>query len=267
MASDGQVRGSSDARAVRLAARAGELTRPTAGLAAGYVQANLVILPESDAAAFLRFCQANPRPCPLLAVTEPGERAPAALGEDLDLARDVPRYRVFRDGRMVAEPTAVDDLWRDDLVTFALGCSFTFENALMDAGIPLRHVALGRNVSMYRTSIPLHATGPFGGEMVVSMRPLRPADAIRAIQICTRYPQVHGAPIHLGDPRAIGIDDLAAPDYGDSVPVEADELPVFWACGVTPQRALEQARLPFAITHSPGHMLVTDQRDSELALL
>ncbi len=267
MTMSGRFQAEGEAQAVRRAARAGELTRTTAGLAAGYVQVNLVILPEPDAAAFLRFCQANPRPCPLIAVSEPGERAPAALGEDLDITRDVPRYRVFRDGEIAAEPTAVDDLWRDDLVTFALGCSFTFEHALMNDGIALRHIALGRNVAMYRTDIPLHDAGPFGGEMVVSMRPLRPADAIRAVQVCTRFPQVHGAPIHLGDPRAIGIDDLAAPDYGDATPVEADELPVFWACGVTPQRALAQARLPFAITHSPGHMLVTDRRDSELALL
>ncbi|WP_440996618.1 putative hydro-lyase [Arhodomonas sp. SL1] len=252
---------------VRLASREGRLTGQTAGLAPGYVQVNLVILPEAEAAAFLRFCTANPKPCPLIAVSEPGARDCAALGADLDIARDVPRYRVFRDGEVVAEPTAVDELWRDDLVTFALGCSFTFEHALLADGIPLRHVAEGRNVAMYRSNIPLTAAGPFSGEMVVSMRPLRPADAIRAIQICTRYPGVHGAPLHIGYPEHIGIDDLQHPDYGDPVAVAEDELAVFWACGVTPQRALEAAGLPFAITHSPGHMLVTDRSDHELALL
>lgn len=261
---------SSDLRSaaeVRAAARSGTLTGPTSGLAAGYVQVNLVMLPERDAADFLRFCTANPRPCPLLAVSEPGARACPSLGEDLDIATDVPRYRVFRDGEAVDEPTDVAGLWRDDLVTFALGCSFTFEHALLADGIPLRHVEQGRNVAMYRSNLPLHAAGPFGGEMVVSMRPLRPADAIRAVQICTRFPQVHGAPLHLGDPQAIGIGDLARPDYGDAVEIAADELPVFWACGVTPQRALERACLPFALTHSPGHMLVTDLRDHQLALL
>ncbi|MFB4203967.1 putative hydro-lyase [wastewater metagenome] len=255
------------ALAVRQAARAGTLAGQTAGLAPGFVQVNLVILPEADAAAFLRFCTANPRPCPLLAVSEPGERGCARLGADLDIARDVPRYRVFRDGALSDEPTDVAGLWRDDLVTFALGCSFTFEHALLADGIPLRHVAEGRNVAMYRSSIELAPAGPFGGAMVVSMRPLAPAHAIRAVQICTRYPQVHGAPLHLGDPAAIGIDDLARPDYGEAVTVADGELPVFWACGVTPQRALERAGLPFAITHSPGHMLVTDIRDHELALM
>lgn len=255
-----------DGYTVRQAARSGKLNTPTAGMAVGYVQANLVILPEREATAFLRFCHANPRPCPLLAVTEPGERHVSALGVDLDIAHDLPRYRVFRDGEPVAEPLDITDLWRDDLVSFALGCSFTFEHALIADGIPLRHVALGRNVAMYRTNLPLQTAGPFGGDMVVSMRPLRPADAIRAVQICTRYPQVHGAPIHLGYPGAIGIHDLAVPDYGDPVPIEDGEIPVFWGCGVTPQRALEGARLPFAITHSPGHMLVTDMHDSELAL-
>lgn len=255
-----------DGLTVRLAARGGELCTSTAGMAEGYVQTNLVILPEQEATAFLRFCHANPRPCPLLAVTEPGERHAATLGADLDIARDLPRYRVFRDGEPVDEPLDVVDLWRDDLVSFLLGCSFTFEHALIADGIPLRHVSLERNVAMYRTNLPLQAAGLFGGDMVVSMRPLRPADAIRAVQICTRYPQVHGAPVHLGYPEAIGIHDLATPEYGDPVPIDDDEFPVFWACGVTPQRALERARLPFAITHSPGHMLVTDIRDSELAL-
>ena len=255
-----------DGASLRQAARNGRLVESTAGMASGFVQANVVILPAAEAADFLRFCQANPKPCPLLAVGEPGECGIPALGADLDITRDVPRYRIFRHGEVVAEPLYITNLWRDDLVSFALGCSFTFDHVLESAGIALRHVALGRNVSMYDTRLPLAARGAFGGNMVVSMRPLRPADAIRAIQISTRYPQVHGAPVHLGAPDAIGIRRLSAPEYGDAVPVEADELPVFWACGVTPQQALVRARLPLAITHSPGHMLVTDLREHEVAL-
>ncbi len=255
------------ARDVRLAAREGVLTSPTPGMAAGYVQANVVILPQGDAADFLRFCQSNPRPCPVLAVGEPGHFCVPELGEDLDIRRDVPRYRVFRDGQVVDEPVDVVSLWREDLVVFALGCSFTFERALMADGIPLRHVALERNVAMYRTNLPLREAGSFGGHMVVSMRPLQPRHAIRAVQICTRFPLAHGAPVHLGFPEQIGVQDLEKPDFGDSVPVESDELSVFWACGVTPQQALERARLDFAITHSPGHMLVTDISEHRLALL
>ncbi|MGD8429458.1 MAG: putative hydro-lyase, partial [Ectothiorhodospiraceae bacterium] len=252
---------------VRRAVRADDIARPTAGMAEGFVQANLVILPAADAGDFLRFCTANPRPCPVLAVGEPGATGLPGLGDDLDVSRDVPKYRVFRDGEVSDEPASVSDLWRDDLVAFALGCSFTFEHALIEDGIRLRHIDMDRNVSMYLTSTPLKPAGPFGGEMVVSMRPLRPADAIRAVQICTRFPQVHGAPVHLGDPSAIGIRDIHHPEFGDPVPIESGELPVFWACGVTPQRALQRARLPFAITHSPGHMLVTDLTDSQLAML
>jgi len=251
---------------LRGAVRQGVFSDPTSGLAGGFVQANVVILPATDAADFMRFCQANPKPCPLLAVSEPGQRCMPGLGKDLDVARDVPRYRVFRNGRVEAEPMDIVDLWRDDFVSFALGCSFTFDHLLLTVGIPVRHIELGRNVSMYNTSLPLQAAGPFRGNMVVSMRPLRPADAIRAIQISTRFPMVHGAPLHLGSPEAIGIRDLSTPDYGHPVPLRSDEVPVFWACGVTPQRVLEQAGLPLAITHSPGHMLVTDLRDHEIAI-
>ncbi|MCE8014994.1 putative hydro-lyase [Halomonas sp. MCCC 1A17488] len=252
---------------VRRAAREGRLQAPTAGLAYGFVQANLVILPEPQANGFLRFCQANPKPCPLLAVSEPGARSCATLGSDLDLARDVPAYRVFREGRLQATVSDVEAEWRDDLVTFALGCSFTFEHALQQAGLPVRHIEEGRNVPMYRTSIPLVPAGGFAGHLVVSMRPMKAADAIRAIQVTTRFPQAHGAPVHLGDPSRIGIADMRSPDYGDAVSVGEGELPVFWACGVTPQQVLMDAGVEFAITHSPGHMLVTDIPDSELALL
>ncbi len=253
--------------ALRRAIRSGEFTGNTSGLAPGYVQCNLTILPADWAGDFLRFCQANPRPCPLLAVSEAaGDTALPLLG-DIDIRTDVPSYRVFHDGVCSDEVTDITGLWRDDLVTFALGCSFSFEEALLADGLEVRNVSEGVNVPMYRTDIDCAPAGPFHGKMVVSMRPFKARDAIRAVQICTRFPQVHGAPIHLGDPALIGIESLARPDYGDAVTVVQDELPVFWACGVTPQVALETARPPFAITHSPGHMLVSDLRNSQLAIL
>jgi uncharacterized protein YcsI (UPF0317 family) len=243
---------------LRAAIREGRFDGHTSGAAQRYVQGNLVVLPAAQAADFLAYCKANPKPCPLLAVGEPGNPALPTLGEGIDIRRDVPRYRVWREGVLVGEPTDITALWRDDFVAFVIGCSFSFEQALLDEGVPLRHVQMGRNVAMYRTNIPTTAAGPFSGPMVVSMRPLRAADAIRAVQITSRLPQVHGAPVHLGDPSLIGIADITKPDYGDAVPVLADELPVFWACGVTPQAALVNARLPLAITHAPGAMLVTD---------
>lgn len=252
---------------VRLAARAGRLAGHTAGLAPGFVQGNLAILPAALAADFLRFCQRNPRPCPVLGISEPGSPRIPELGADLDLRTDLPRYRLWRHGELVAEPTEIGEYWREDLVAFVLGCSFTFEHALLEAGIPLRHVERGRNVAMWRSSIACAPAGPFAGPMVVSMRPFRPADAIRAIQITTRFPGVHGAPVHLGHPHLIGIEDLAAPHYGDAVEVRPDEIPLFWACGVTPQAVIAAAKPDFAITHAPGCMLVTDLPNSALALL
>jgi len=249
---------SSSAHEVRLAARSGLLQSHTSGLASAHVQGNLVILPKTHATDFLRYCQANPKPCPLLGVSEPGDPALPALGQDIDIRSDLPRYRVWRDGELADEPGDVRALWRDDLVSFVIGCSFTFEHALLAEGIALRHVSQGRNVAMYRTSVQTMPAGPFRGPMVMSMRPLRAADAIRAVQITSRFPAVHGAPMHLGDPALIGIRAIGRPDYGDAVDVMPDELPVFWACGVTPQAALAEARLPFAITHAPGSMLVTD---------
>ena len=250
---------------VRAPIRRGEWASHTSGLSRDLVQGNVVILPQDLASDFLRYCQRNPKPCPLLAVSEPGDPMLPTLGEDVDIRTDVPRYRVWRQGELVAEPTDVRDLWRDDLVTFVIGCSFSFEQALLDAGLPLRHVAQGRNVSMYRTNIATVPAGPFKGPMVVSMRPLRAADAIRAIQITSRFPNVHGAPVHIGDPAQIGIQDISRPNYGDAVEVRPDELPVFWACGVTPQAALSQARPDFCITHAPGAMLVTDLQNQQLA--
>jgi uncharacterized protein YcsI (UPF0317 family) len=246
--------------------RAGEHTGNTSGLAPGFVQCNVVILPADCAHDFLRFCQRNPRPCPLISVGEPGAVALPALG-DIDIRTDVPGYRVFRHGAVTEEVPDITALWRDDLVTFALGCSFSFEEALLADGLEVRNITQRLNVPMYRTNIDCAAAGPFAGKMVVSMRPFRAGDAIRAIQICTRFPAVHGAPIHLGDPGLIGIADLARPDYGDAVRIRETEIPVFWACGVTPQVALAAARLPLAITHRPGCMLVTDLRNSQLAVL
>jgi uncharacterized protein YcsI (UPF0317 family) len=249
---------------VRAACRSGEFTAHTSGLAAGFAQANLVVLPETDAFDFLLFCQRNPKPCPLLDVTAPGDPVPRKVAPSADLRTDLPRYRVWEHGRLVAEPTDICDQWRDDFVAFVIGCSFTFEAALLNAGVPVRHIELGCNVPMFRTNIACQPAGKFHGPLVVSMRPLTPANAIRAVQITSRYPAVHGAPVHVGLPEQIGISDLARPDFGDAVPVRDDELPVFWACGVTPQAALMAAKVPLAITHSPGCMFVTDVRDEEL---
>lgn len=253
--------------AARLAIRAGEHRGQTAGLAPGFVQGNLAILPKSLAADFMQFCRLNPKPCPLIGTSAPGDPHVPELGADLDIRTDLPRYRVWRNGEPVAEPEDIREFWRDDLVSFVIGCSFSFEEALMAEDIELRHIRRGCNVPMYRTSIATHAAGPFHGPMVVSMRPLTPANAIRAVQITTRFPAVHGAPVHIGKPELIGIKDLAKPDYGDAVEVRADELPVFWACGVTPQAVIATAKPEFCITHYPGSMLVTDRKNTEFAIM
>jgi uncharacterized protein YcsI (UPF0317 family) len=257
----------SAARDVRLRIRRGEYRGQTAGLAPGFVQGNLAILPGDLASDFLRFCQLNPKPCPLLASSDAGNPRLPALGDDLDIRTDLPLYRVWRDGELVEETPDITSLWRDDLVAFVLGCSFSFEEALTESGIELRHISCGVNVPMFRTNIATSPAGPFRGPMVVSMRPLVPKDAIRAIQITSRFPAVHGAPVHIGLPHLIGIADLARPDYGSPVEVKPDELPVFWACGVTPQAVIAETRPPFCITHAPGSMLITDRRTTELAIL
>lgn len=249
---------------VRLRARRGELDAPTPGLALGFVQANLVVVPRELAFDFLLFCQRNPKPCPLLDVTEPGSAEPRLVAAGADVRTDVPRYRVFQKGELVEEPTDLGRWWRDDLVAFLLGCSFTFENALMQAGLPMRHIECGGNVPMYRTNIACRPAGIFRGPMVVSMRPLTPSQAVTATRICARFPRAHGAPVHFGDPQAIGIRDIARPDFGDSVEIRSGEVPVFWACGVTPQAVAMEARPSLLITHKPGHMFVTDLRDTEL---
>ncbi|WP_027684678.1 putative hydro-lyase [Rhizobium leguminosarum] len=250
--------------AMRAASRNGSWTKETSGTAPGYVQANLTILPSALADDFLRFCVRNPKACPLVGISEKGSPRIPDLGVDLDIRTDVPRYRVWEGGELAAEPTDISDLWSDDLVVFAIGCSFSFEEALIANGIGLRHVAEGHNVAMYRTNIECVPAGPFSGPMVVSMRPLAPADAIRAVQITSRMPAVHGAPIHIGLPASIGIENLDQPDYGDPTRIMPDEMPVFWACGVTPQAVIEAARPKFAITHAPGCMLVTDKPNAAL---
>ena len=254
----------SDPDAIRAACRAGQLTTQTSGLAPGYAQANLVILPEADAADFETFCRRNPKPCPVLEIIPAGSPVPSVMASLADLRTDLPSYRVWRNGNLVDEPSDVLSWWRDDLVSFLIGCSFSFEAALLDAGIPVRHVELGRNVPMFKTKIACESAGRFSGPLVVSMRPLRPADAIRAVQITSEFPEVHGAPVHLGLPGQIGIGDLQLPDFGDAVPVNDDELPVFWACGVTPQAAIMAARPEFVITHSPGCMFLTDVLNADL---
>ena len=245
--------------------REGRYQGHTSGGAPSHVQGNVVILPEKYANDFLRFCQRNPKPCPLLAVSDPGDPLLPALGKDIDIRTDVPKYRVWREGELSNEPADIRDLWRSDLVTFVIGCSFSFEEALVAAEIPLRHMQQNRNVSMFRTSLPTQAAGVFQGPLVVSMRPMRPHHAIQAIQITSRFPAVHGAPVHVGLPHLIGISDISQPDYGDPVEVMDDELAVFWACGVTPQAAIRQARPDFCITHAPGSMLVTDMLNQQLA--
>ena len=254
-------------RDARLAIRTDQFTGQTAGVAPGYVQGNLAVLPKELAGDFLRFCQLNPKPCPVLGVSSPGDFRLPTLADDLDIRTDLSRYRVFRRGEVIDEPTDIRGHWRDDLVAFVLGCSFSFEEALIEDGIELRHMTCGATVPMFRTSVPTAPVGPFHGPLVVSMRPMTPVKAIRAIQITTRFPAVHGAPVHIGKPELIGISDLMKPDWGDAVPVNEDEIPVFWACGVTPQAVVATAKPDFCITHYPGCMLVTDRRNAEYAIM
>ena len=251
---------------IRRLIRQERITGPTAGMAAGFVQANMAIVPKALAYDFLLFAQRNPKPCPLLAVSEPGDPLLPTLGQDVDIRSDVPLYRVWKNGVMVDEVSDITPLWRSDLVTFVLGCSFSFEHALIEGGIELRHVREGKNVAMYKTNIETVPAGPFHGPMVVSMRPMTAANAIRAVRITARVPAVHGAPVHLGDPSLIGIADINQPDFGDAVAIHSDELPVFWACGVTPQAVVMAVQPEFCITHAPGYMLITDLLNSDLAL-
>ncbi|MEM7710915.1 MAG: putative hydro-lyase [Pseudomonadota bacterium] len=261
------LRGAS-ATDLRAAIRAGRYDGQTAGLAAGKLQCNLAILPAAHALDFLRFCQRNPKPCPVVGISDTGDPAMPTLGRDIDIRTDLPRYRVFRDGDLAEEVTDIISHWGDDLVTVALGCSFTFENALVRAGIPVRHMERAQTVPMYRTAIPLVPAGPFHGTMVVTMRPI-PADRVAdAHAISAAFPQAHGAPVAKGDPAALGIADLEAPEWGAPVDIRAGEVPVYWACGVTPQNVLRAARLPLCLTHAPGHMLVSDvAEDADTTIL
>jgi uncharacterized protein YcsI (UPF0317 family) len=245
------------ARGLRALCRRGAFDGPTAGFAKGHVQANMMIVPREYAFDFLLFCQRNPKPCPLIEVLEPGRYAPRCA-PDADVRSDLPGYRIYENGELQREVSDITAYWRDDFVSFLIGCSFSFENALIAGGIPLRHVQECVNVAMYKTNVSCLPAGRFQGNMVVSMRPIKSGDIARAVEISGRFPQVHGAPIHIGHPQGIGIDDLSKPDFGDAIAVADDELPVFWACGVTPQYAAECSRIPFCISHSPGKMLVTD---------
>jgi uncharacterized protein YcsI (UPF0317 family) len=249
---------------VRAACRSGSLDRPTSGMAAGFVQANLMVVPREAAFDFLLFCQRNPKPCPVIEVVEAGAVEPLCA-PGADLRTDLPRYRVYRDGRLTEERTDVRDAWTDDLVAFLIGCSFSFEEALLEAGVPLRHVEACSNVPMYRTRVATAPAGRFHGPLVVSMRPVPAGQVPLAVRVTGRFERVHGAPVHVGEPSALGIDDVARPDYGDPVEIRAGELPVFWACGVTPQAAALASRLPFCITHAPGHMFVSDLTNASLA--
>jgi uncharacterized protein YcsI (UPF0317 family) len=254
-------------RDVRGMIRSGQWRGVTAGAAPGFVQANLAILPRDLAFDFLLFCQRNPRPCPLLEVIEAGQVEPALTAPDADIRTDIPGYRVYEDGDLTAEVDSLVPRWRDDLVSFLLGCSFSFEAAMTDAGIPLRHQEMGCNVPMYITSIQTTPAGVFSGPMVVSMRPIRQDQIVRAVQVTSRFPATHGAPVHIGDPAAIGILDISRPDFGDPVEIRPGEEPVFWACGVTPQAVALNSRPSLMITHAPGHMFITDQRDADYAVL
>ena len=242
----------------------GQTSSQTSGMAYGHVQANLAILPESMADDFKQYCELNPRPCPLIGMSKPGDPSLPELGGDIDVRHDVSAYHVFKDGKFIEVVSHInDDLWRDDFVTFALGCSFSFEEALMDAGLTVRHIELGRNVPMYRTSIETIPSGSFSGKMVVSMRPFLENQVERVVEITSRFPRVHGAPIHVGGGHEIGVKNISNPDFGDAPEIRHGEIPVFWACGVTPQVAIEQAKPEICITHKPGHMLITDRLNSE----
>lgn len=255
----------SDPLALRAAVRRGEFRGTTAGLLPGFIQANLVVLPSGWAAEFVAFCLRNPRPCPLLDVTAVGSSDPRRLAPGADLRTDVPGYRVFAEGTFRDRVDLIAE-WTVDSVGFLLGCSFTFERALLAAGVPLRHVEQGTTVPMYRTALACEPTARLAGPMVVSMRPIPRQLVDQAAAISAGYPGSHGAPIHAGDPADIGIPDIARPDYGDPVEIRPDEVPVFWACGVTPQAILERSEAPTFAAHAPGRMFVGDAPETIGAL-
>jgi len=243
-----------------------EWTEATTGLAPGFVQGNLVMLPQEEAFNFLLFCVRNPKPCPILDVLEPGQVEPR-IAPGADLRTDLPKYRVYEKGVMKEEVEEVTDIFHDGMVSFLLGCSFSFENAMLTAGLPIRNLEEGKNISMYITNRQCQPAGPFSSPLVVTMRPMTPAQAVRAVQITTRFHLTHGAPVHMGNPAEIGIKDMDHPEFGDPVSIHPGEIPVFWACGVTSNLAANSASLPLVITHAPGHMFVSDLRDEDLTLL
>lgn len=249
---------------VRQLVREGKISEPTSGMCKGYAQANLVVCPKQIAYDFLLFAQRNPKACPILEVLDAGERLSKKAAPAADIATDFPRYRVYRNGELEGEYSAVDTFWRDDLVSFLIGCSFSFESELLEAGIEMRHNTLKCNVPMYRTNIACEPAGIFSGKMVVSMRPVPYNQLIRAVTVTERMPQVHGTPVHIGDPKIIGIQDINRPDFGDPVTIKKGEVPVFWACGVTPQSVIMSSKPEFVITHAPGHMLITDLKNADL---
>ncbi len=249
---------------VRKLIRSKEITTQTSGMCAGYAQANLVILPKDLAFDFLLFTQRNPRPCPVLEVTDVGSRSINIVADHADVATDFPRYRIYEKGVMTGEYTDVEAFWRDDLVSFLIGCSFSFEAEMLEVGIPVRQIEENRNVPMYNTNIPCTPAGIFHGNMVVSMRPIPYDQVVKAVNVTAAMPRVHGAPIHIGDPSVIGIQDINQPDYGDSVTIKPGEVPVFWPCGVTPQNVIMNTKPDFVITHAPGHMFITDVKNIEL---
>lgn len=256
-----------DPAAARAPIRAGDYTGPTAGLAPGFAQANLVVVPAELAFEFVVFCHRNPKPCPLLEVLEPGDPVPHLTAPESDLRTDIPAYRVYRHGELVDEVTDIIGDWREDAVGFLLGCSFTFEEALIEAGVPVRHQELETTVPMYRTNVDCRPAGSFGGKMVVSMRPVHATKVSRAVQVTGRLPAAHGAPVQVGDPAALGIADVARPDYGDPVPIAHDEIPLFWGCGVTPQSVALDSKPEWMVAHSPGRMFITDVPNHELDVL
>lgn len=254
-------------QAIREAVRAGVITGPTAGYAMGYAQANLAILKKEHAFDFLLFAQRNPKACPILDVIEPGSVSPSRIAKNADIRTDIPKYRIYKHGELVEEVSDLNDYWSDDFVCFLIGCSFSFENALMNNDIDVRHISEGCNVPMFKTNIATEKAGIFEGPTVVSMRPIPEAEVVRAVQVTSRFPSVHGAPLHIGNPASIGIQDVTKPDFGDAVPIREGEVPVFWACGVTPQAIAMHVKPDLMITHAPGHMFVTDVKDAFYGVL
>ena len=251
---------------VRKLIRDKKITGQTSGMCLGYAQANLAILPKELAYDFLLFTQRNPKPCPILEVSDVGDPYLKKIAKDCNIATDIPKYRIYEKGVMTGEYDSVEQFWRDDLVAFLIGCSFSFESALLEAGVPVRQIEEGVNVPMYNTNISCAPAGVFSGNMVVSMRPIPHALVPAAVAITAQMPRVHGMPIQIGYPEAIGIHDLAHPDYGDAVTIREGEVPVFWPCGVTPQAVVMHSKPPFVITHAPGHMFITDVKNAVLKL-